>query len=67
MILHDSTPEKFKLHALDVLSGVREKPGPNFVFIRAWNEWGEGNHMEPDLRFGKGYIRALAEARKATE
>lgn len=67
VILHDSTPEKFKLHALDVLSGVREKPGPNFVFIRAWNEWGEGNHMEPDLRFGKGFIRALAEARKATD
>ena len=24
----------------------------------SWNEWGEGNYMEPDLRFGKQYIEA---------
>ena len=33
------------------------------VFLKSWNEWGEGNYMEPDLRFGKGYIKALKEAK----
>ena len=26
--------------------------------MKSWNEWGEGNYMEPDLRFGKQYIEA---------
>lgn len=32
------------------------------VFIKAWNEWGEGNYMEPDQRFGKGIIEATHKA-----
>ena len=60
-----STPELFEKHARQVLTCVNAKPEGNRVcFIKSWNEWGEGNYMEPDLKFGKGYIKALAEAIK---
>lgn len=62
ILYHNSTPKLFKKHCIDVLSKVKSKNDPNFVFIRAWNEWGEGNHMEPDLKYGKGYIKSLREA-----
>lgn len=39
----------------------------NLVFIKAWNEWGEGNYMEPDLKFGKGYIEQLKKATEETK
>jgi len=31
----------------------------NIIFLKSWNEWGEGNYMEPDLKYGKGYLEAL--------
>ena len=34
----------------------------NIAFVKSWNEWGEGNYLEPDLQFGKQYIRATREA-----
>lgn len=30
--------------------------------LRAWNEWGEGNYIEPDLKYGHGWIQAVRKA-----
>ena len=56
----NSTPEIFEKHCEQVLSLVKEKPKERQIaFLKSWNEWGEGNYMEPDLKYGKGYIKAL--------
>lgn len=63
MILRDSTPELFKQVALKALDIVKNKPkDEQIIFIKSWNEWGEGNYMEPDRQFGLGYINALKDA-----
>lgn len=58
----NSTPELFQMHAEQVLSSVRDKNNNNICFLKSWNEWGEGNYMEPDLKYGRGYIYALRHA-----
>ena len=59
-ILHNSTPELFKEHARKMVLSIQNKKEEHRIcFLKSWNEWAEGNYMEPDLRYGKGYIKAL--------
>jgi len=60
ILLHKSTPEHFQKLAQKAVETVKGKPqDQQLIFIKSWNEWGEGNYMEPDLKFGKGYLEAL--------
>lgn len=64
-ILINSTPEKFKKHVKTTFGTVKGKtPDKRIVFLKSWNEWAEGNYIEPDLKFGLSYLQALREAIK---
>ena len=61
MVLHKATPENFYKHCKDVLAMIGPK-SKKVVFIKSWNEWGEGNYLEPCLKYGHGYLEALKKA-----
>ena len=63
MVLHNATPENFYKHCKDVFTMIAHKKN-KVVFLKSWNEWGEGNYMEPCLKYGHGYIEALSQALK---
>lgn len=62
-IMKNSTPKLFQKHVEKSLSLVSDKPVEHrIVILKSWNEWAEGNYMEPDLKHGRGYLEALKDA-----
>jgi len=59
-ILTKSTPELFGEHVRSTLNAIKDKtPEHQVVFVKSWNEWGEGNYLEPDTQFGRQYLEIL--------
>jgi hypothetical protein len=62
LALVGSTPELFRAHLREGISIAKQLPaGRRFVFLKSWNEWAEGNYLEPDRRFGTKYLEVVQE------
>jgi len=65
LIWHNCTPELFResiRSAIDLVKNKKEEH--RILFLQSWNEWGEGNYVEPDLKFGKAYLNVLKDMLK---
>jgi len=63
IILRGSTPKLYQRWLEGTLARFEPYgPDENLVFINAWNEWGEGSYLEPDIRWGRAYLEATRRA-----
>ncbi|WP_407865340.1 glycoside hydrolase family 99-like domain-containing protein [Phyllobacterium phragmitis] len=60
-IFHGATPLKFRRWLKGIINQELqyESESESLLFINAWNEWAEGTTLEPDQKFGDGYLRAV--------
>lgn len=57
----NATPDKFGQHILQAKEIIKSKSEEHqILFLKSWNEWGEGNYVEPDQQYGHGFLDAIA-------
>lgn len=64
IIYNGSTPVLFKEHLQNIFDKIKNKKKENLVFIKSWNEWAEGNYLEPDRKWGKQFLFVIKEVFK---
>jgi hypothetical protein len=68
-IAHNSTPQAYAQWLAAAIQRFKAPhPEENFIFINAWNEWAEGNHLEPCQKWGRAYLEATRDVlRKSSQ
>lgn len=63
-VLVHATPEAFEYWLREAIGHARMRLAPDrrIVFLRAWNDWLRGAHLEPDARCGPQFLQAIARA-----
>lgn len=55
-------PELFRQVLGAAVKATANRPmDERLIFLKSWNEWAEGNHLEPDLRYGTAYLQVIAD------
>ena len=63
-----ASPQAFEKHIKDALELIKDKtPEHQIIMLKSWNEWGEGNYVEPDQQFGHGWLDAINKALRECE
>lgn len=62
-VIHiNNSPESFAAYLIKAKDYADNHPEqPKLIIINAWNEWIEGSYLEPDMRWGYGYLEAVRE------
>lgn len=65
LIVLNGTPDNYEYWLARTIRQTRQKfeGEDSFVFINAWNEWAEGCHLEPDRKYGHGFLKATETAK----
>jgi hypothetical protein len=65
MIFKNATPQTWKIHLENTINEMNKNPhNPPFLVIKSWNEWAEGNYLEPDEKYGLKWLEAVKEVKE---
>ena len=67
-VYQGASPELFGAQVTRAAELVADRaPDHRIIFVKSWNEWAEGNYLEPDRQFGRAFLEAHRDALLALE
>lgn len=57
-VTYNVNPRNFYRYFAELYKKCQENK-KEFIFLTAWNEWGEGAYLEPDEKYGVAYLNAI--------
>lgn len=70
VVARHAHPDAFAVHLREALEREAQRtsdPNARLVVIKSWNEWAEGNYVEPDERHERGWLEAIRRTRNETQ
>lgn len=65
LIFKNANPNAWQEHLqVAVNQLVKNKNNPQFIMIKSWNEWAEGNYLEPDAKYGLEWLEAVKKVKE---
>lgn len=63
VIIKNSSPDLFEKNIEMAFESLKNKKN-NIIFLKSWNEWAEGNYVEPDRKNGYGYLEVIRKVKE---
>ncbi len=60
LIFKNANPKAWQIHLQKSVEKLKENQNnPPFIIIKSWNEWAEGNYLEPDRKYGHQFLEVI--------
>ena len=68
LVLQHSSPEIFGLYLQKMIEKFQKDPqNQPYIVIKSWNEWAEGNYLEPDEKHGRAWLKVIKDIKSKIE